>query len=318
MNAYTKSFDDILEGLLTSWRTQFPDADTSVGSMIFIKCVALASALWSAYRYQDWILRQSFIDECDSSTLDRHAALYDVWRLAGENDASLSSRLLTKIRTPPAGGNKNDWLSWPKDVGISYSYIPGNIPVVVGDVFIDEGARGAGSINVVLTGAWSAPAWINTYAYVAGSVVSWSGRTFQTTAGGVSNGSNPTSDTGVVWVDITGNVPLDLVDTITNHINDVRPVGIWDFLVVPIEKHNANISITVTGTTSVQRVTIAEAINQYIRNLTPGRTLYGASIVSIAIENGALDCTMPTNVAPTWGPISYEMIWPGAITVIAG
>ncbi len=61
-STFQKSFDELLDQILTDWRNQFPGADTSQGSLIFIKSACLASALWGLYKYQAWIARQIFAD----------------------------------------------------------------------------------------------------------------------------------------------------------------------------------------------------------------------------------------------------------------
>jgi uncharacterized phage protein gp47/JayE len=313
--SYSKTFDDILEGLLSEWRTQFPDADTSVGSMIFIKCSALASALWSAYRYQDWIARQSFVDTCDSETLDRHAGVYGLTRISGENDAAFAGRLLSHLRKPPAGGNRYDWLRWPKDPAVVYTYPVGSVPVTAGLVYVHENPRGGGSINVAITGAWNAPALESGVTYDAGAVVSWAGRTFQTIDGGTSSSSEPDG----MWTEITGDVPEQLKNVLTEYLDTVRPVGLWDYAVYGITKKMADVWIEVPGTTGAQRTTIKNAIEQYIRELEPGKTLFWASVVAIAVENGAEDVNAtPENTVPSWGPTVYEKVWPQFINVVEG
>jgi uncharacterized phage protein gp47/JayE len=109
---YRKTFDELLDGILTDYRNQFPDADTSQGSLIFIKSACLASALWGLYHYQQWISRQIFPDTAATENLEHHAWVRGLSRTYGETDAALLSRLLEYIRRPPAGGNRYDYVKW--------------------------------------------------------------------------------------------------------------------------------------------------------------------------------------------------------------
>jgi uncharacterized phage protein gp47/JayE len=110
--AVQKTFDELLNTILTDYRNQFPEADTSKGSLIFIRASALASSLWGLYQNQLWISKQAFPDTADIEALEHHAWLRGINRRSGETDADLLSRLLGYIRRPPAGGNKYDYEKW--------------------------------------------------------------------------------------------------------------------------------------------------------------------------------------------------------------
>ena len=110
--SFQKEFDDLLNAVLTDYRNQFPEADTSQGSLIFIKSACLASALWGIYKYQDWISSQIFPDTAETEFLEHHTWVRGLARRVGETDAELLSRLLDYIRRPPAGGNKYDYIKW--------------------------------------------------------------------------------------------------------------------------------------------------------------------------------------------------------------
>ena len=51
--SFKKDFDDLFNTILTDYKNQFPTADTSQGSLIYIEAACLASALWGIYYYQD-------------------------------------------------------------------------------------------------------------------------------------------------------------------------------------------------------------------------------------------------------------------------
>ena len=67
------SQDDILQQILRDHRNQFPGCDTSDTSEIYIRAVALASAIWGEYQNQYDIYNQIFPDLADSENLQRHA-----------------------------------------------------------------------------------------------------------------------------------------------------------------------------------------------------------------------------------------------------
>ena len=79
---FLKDFDTILNEILVDYRAQAPDADTSKGSLIFIKSACQASALWGAYRYQEWISDQIFADTADAANMEHHAWIRGITRRA--------------------------------------------------------------------------------------------------------------------------------------------------------------------------------------------------------------------------------------------
>ena len=134
------TFNDLLNDILNDYRNQFPEADTSQGSLIFIKSACLASALWGIYHYADFVGRQIFPDTANSVNLRRHAYIYDIQPLTDETDAALLARLLDRIRNPPAGGNANDYEEWALAVdGVAAAYV---FPL----------AQGGESVDVVIVG----------------------------------------------------------------------------------------------------------------------------------------------------------------------
>lgn len=113
---FVKDIDELINGILTDYKNQFPEADTSQGSLIFIKTACLASALWGIYKYADWIARQAFPDTAETEALEHHAWIRGVTRKPGETDSDYLVRLLDYIRRPPAGGNKYDYIKWALEI----------------------------------------------------------------------------------------------------------------------------------------------------------------------------------------------------------
>jgi uncharacterized phage protein gp47/JayE len=136
--AFEKTFDEILNGILTDFQNIFPSVDVSQGSLAYMKAAGYASALWGLYKYQEWIKRQAFPDTADTEALEHHAWVRGISRTAGENDADYLVRLLDYIRMPPAGGNKYDYEKWAEAVdGVHAAYA---FPL----------AQGAESVDVVI------------------------------------------------------------------------------------------------------------------------------------------------------------------------
>ena len=132
---FRKDFDQLLAGILTDWQNQFPGADVSQGSLIFIKSACLASALWGIYRHQDWISKQIFPDTAESEYLEHHCWVREITRKAGESDADYLARLLDHLRSPPAGGNRYDYVKWAMEIdGVKAGYC---FPLAQGESSVD-------------------------------------------------------------------------------------------------------------------------------------------------------------------------------------
>lgn len=141
------SYDELLNAILTDYINQFPGADTSKGSLIYIKAAATASAFWGLYQYQRWSSDQIFPDTGDTAALEHHAYVRGLARKSGETDAALLTRLLDYIRRPPAGGNKYDYVKWALEItNVTNAYCvplgqgPGTVDVVI---FSDVVATGS-------------------------------------------------------------------------------------------------------------------------------------------------------------------------------
>lgn len=144
---FQKDFDVLFAAILTDWRNQYPEADLSQGSLIYIKSACLASALWGLYKYQDWIALQIFPDTAETQYLEHHAWVRGISRNVGETDAAYLARLLDYIRRPPAGGNRYDYIKWALSIdGVAAAYcIPLGLGLGTVDVVIlaDETITGS-------------------------------------------------------------------------------------------------------------------------------------------------------------------------------
>ncbi len=330
MTVFLEDFDSLLNAILTDYKNQFQGADTSQGSLIFIKSACLASALWGLYKYQDYIANQIFPDTADSASLDHHGYVYNLPRKYGEADADYLTRLLNRIQQPPAGGNANDYVQWALAV------------TNVEDAWCFPLAQGLGTVDVVIT-ANSA---------VTGSEIP-SSHADMGTVTGLSTGS--LMDSTAMF---TGMLPVSIGDIVTNTalgttaivtavtsgtelalsadiftaigqaytiqslcaqvlaaINAARPVGMEGVGVrVPAPSIlTENIAITLTGGNAVTSQVVSD-IQAYMATLIPGQTLYVSQLAAIALKDGANNAVVTAPAADVV-PTGYQMIRAGVVNV---
>lgn len=125
------TFDDLLNNILTDYRNQAG----SVSAETTIRSACLASALWGAYKYQEYIAKQPFPDTADTENLNHHGAVQGLPRLAAEADSDYLARILDDIQNPSAGGNQYDYRQWAEAIsGVAKAYI---FPLAQGDGTVD-------------------------------------------------------------------------------------------------------------------------------------------------------------------------------------
>ena len=326
--AFQKDFDELLNSILTDYKNQFPEADTSQGSLIFIKSACLASALWGLYKYQEWISKQIFPDTADTEALEHHAWVRGLERTYSETDAAYLARLLDYIRRPPAGGNKYDYVKWAMEIdNVAAAYC---FPL----------AQGLGTVDVVIiasetnTGS-EVPSSYNTLTGVNTSVAASklidSAATFQTSGvkkGDLSENTGTGETAKVVSVDSEIQLTLDtdifaatgqsyelksLTIQVKDYIDDVRPVTASVVQVLGPTILSQAVTMSVTGS-DANKAQIAADIEAYLKSLEPGETLYRSQLIAIAIQDGAADVTITVPAADVV-PTAYQMIRPGVISV---
>ena len=325
---FERDFDELLSGILTDYRNQFPEADTSQGSLIFIRSACLASAVWGLYRYQEWISKQIFPDSADTEALEHHVWVRGLSRTYNEMDSSLLARLLEYIRRPPAGGNKYDYVKWAKaidNVTAAYCY-----PLAQGlgtvDVVIVANEANTGSevpsSHATLTGtvtSTGALRLIDTAAAFVTSEAHKGDRVTNTSAGteakivSVDSETQLTLDTDIFTVTGEAYEIPSLITEVKDYIDDQRPVTASVVRVLGPEILSQAVMMTTTGA-NVNTAQIAGDIEAYMEGLTPGQTLYVSQLTAIAIRNGADNATV-TTPAEDVTCTGYEMIRPGEINV---
>lgn len=325
---FQKDFDELLNEILTDYRNQFPEADTSQGSLIFIRSACLASAVWGLYCYQEWISKQVFPDSADTEALEHHVWVRGLSRTYNETDSSLLARLLEYIRRPPAGGNRYDYVKWAKaidNVAAAYCY-----PL----------AQGLGTVDVVIVANESntGSEVPSSHATLTGTVTSTAGlklidsaATFVTSEaqkGDRVKNASALTEAKIVSVDSETEITLDtdiftgtgqvyeilsLATGVKEYIDDQRPVTASVVRVLGPEILTQAVAMTVTGS-GANAAQIAADIEAYMETLIPGQTLYTSQLTAIAVSSGADNATVTTPAADV-ASTDYQMIRPGAIDV---
>lgn len=325
---FQKSFDELLDAILTDYRNQFPEADTSQGSLIFIKSAVQASALWGIYKYQEWIGNQIFPDTAETEFLEHHAWVRGLSRVIGETDAELLTRLLDYIRRPPAGGNKYDYVKW----ALSLDY--------VSQAWCFPLGQGLGTVDVVIladadtTGSEvpSSHTRTGTATAIATSKLIDVATDFTAAnpvrIGDIAVNGITSKQAKIIAIDSATQLSLDddifttigdayalksLTVQVKEYIDDVRPVTAAAVRVLPPTVTLQNVAISTSGTV-VDKTAIATEITSYLASLIPGQPLYLSRLVASAIQAGADNATVSvpaTDVTPG----VYEMIRPGTVIV---
>lgn len=325
---FQKEFDELLNGILTDYRNQNPDVDTSQGSLIFLKAACLSSALWGLYKYQDWVARQIFPDTAETAALEHHAWVRGLSRTVGETDSEFLDRLLTYIRRPPAGGNKYDYIKWAKELDY------------VAEAWCFPLAQGLGTVDVVImadedTTSSELPSShviTGTATSVTANKLVDSAANFEDTLpariGDVAYNDDLATEAVVTAIDDANTLTLDtdiftaigqaytlksLTAQVKEYIDDVRPVTASVVRVLPPTITTQAVTITVTGT-GVDKSAIATEITALMNALIPGETLYLSRIITAAIQSGATNVVVTLPIADVT-PGTYEMLRPGTITV---
>ncbi len=326
---FQKEFDDLFQAILTDWQNQFPEADLSKGSLIYMKSACLASAMWGLYKYQEWISTQMFPDTAETEFLEHHAWVRGISRIIGETDAELLTRLLDYIRHPPAGGNKYDYKKWAE----SLDYVSSALCFPLG--------QGLGTVDIViLADAASTGSEIPSSHVLAGTVSSTlEDKLVDSTAdftdeinpvriGDIAANDDQSTQAVVTAIDSATQLTLDtdiftaagqaytlksLTVQVKEYIDDVRPVTSAVLRVLPPTAIEQDVTMVVTGT-SVAKTAIATEITAYMNALTLGQSLYVSRLVAVAIQAGA-DNAVVSLPATDITASAYEMIRPGTVSV---
>lgn len=145
-NPFFKELDQIIGEMITDLQNQNPNVDVSQGSVMFIKSVAFASAVWGCYKYLDYVKDQIFPDTADRENLERHASVLGVTIDQDDTDTTLLKKVLDQLRNPTAGGNRYDVARWAKSVATLTADIP-----ITGNAITSISANGFLGPNIDLS-----------------------------------------------------------------------------------------------------------------------------------------------------------------------
>jgi len=112
--AFQRDFNELLNEILTNYRTQFP-GDITPGTALFIKASCTASMLWGLYQQLDKASDQMFVESADRAHKERHAAEFGI-STVGKTDAQIVDEVLAAKRSKLAGGNRYDYAAWAREV----------------------------------------------------------------------------------------------------------------------------------------------------------------------------------------------------------
>lgn len=108
----------------------------------------------------------------------------------------------------------------------------------------------------------------------------------------------------------------ELLEEITDVIEENRSPGIWDFEVYAAVKNEIDVTMTTTGDCDADKT--ETDIEAFMKTADIGRSLYLDQIRAIAIANGAETVSVSDpagDVSISNGPTVYERVWPGTIGV---
>jgi uncharacterized phage protein gp47/JayE len=102
MSYLIPTFDELFNLMLTDYQNKGFDIDED--ALANLKAACMTSALWGAYKHQEYIEKQIWPDTADTEGLEHHASIKGLTRNTNETDSEFLARLLDDYRKPAAGG----------------------------------------------------------------------------------------------------------------------------------------------------------------------------------------------------------------------
>lgn len=348
----TPLLPDIRAELLRDLQNLQPDADVAVDSDNYVRATVLASAIEGLYQHQQWIVRQIFPDTSDTEQLDRHAQLQSITRKA----AAAATGSVTFTGTPGsaiAAGVEAKTVDGLAFVTTASGSVGGGGTVSLAAQAVLPGTAGNVATGTALT-LTSPPAGVASAAIVvsmtggadtesdtdllarlldvlrnppAGGNVGDYRRWALEVAGVESAFVYPwRRGTGTVDVVVvaagTGLPSAQLLADVQAYIDDLRPVGCKDFLVlsptelvVPVTVQVSLAGATLVGVTAL----IEDALAEYFNGLNPGEAAVKSRIEALVSDlAGVADraVSLPAaNVVPAVNTSVVEWCRLGTVTV---
>jgi len=127
MSYTAPTFAEIVAAILADITAQFAGADVAAGSDWYMRANVLASLAEGEYSFVAWVSRQLTPYLAEDIYLDRWGTVFDVERLAGEDDEDYRARILLRTQNTPGGGNATDYEGWARQVaGVSGARVDEN------------------------------------------------------------------------------------------------------------------------------------------------------------------------------------------------
>ena len=319
---YDKAYDEILNDILTDYlNLDEPPADISKGSMPFIMASVVGFQSWGLRQFQHFITQQIVPGpEMATEFLNLWAGYYDIVRTDNDTNATLLTKILTRVRMPPAGGNKNDYTNWALDQSNSFIINAAANPEItyynkyatVVDIPFGPGTVGVYTIpndeSIIFDPPFSATG-ANT-SVIAFKLID-AGATFNTAPDKVEVGfkvtntddntsafvTNVDSDTDLsLDVDIFPSTPANyaivsleeqLRQATFEYVETKRPLGILATTVISAKPSVLNITMDVIAGPSYDNTTTISLVTAYRDNLAPGESFFSSQAECIALVNGA-------------------------------
>jgi hypothetical protein len=346
MQSSVRSIDSHQAELLSNYELASGKAPSSE---VILRASMLAPCTWGLENKIDFVRSGQFPDSNRTDALEHWAGIYGLLpRRTNETDAELLTRLLRRLRRPPAGGNKYDWERWAIECGIASdgSFVsPENLSQSanydVARATCYPLARGVGTVDLVISmsrkvrilemvgSGYVGPQAADVGKVVTGDVSGDSGllvsfnntsrlwwvRCLSESDFSIADtcsisGSSAHGDMNVVSY---SDVPYaKLLLAVTNYIDDVRPVTQHQRVIKGVSRLVTPVAVTVSGN-EFNSVNAQAAILKHMNELAPGAKFFRSKIVALCVDAGAetANVTAPANDIV---PESDEIVRPSYIT----
>lgn len=146
--AFQRSFNDLLNEILTSYRNQFGGEALTPGAVLFVKASCTASMLWGLYQQLDRAADQIFVSTADRAHVERHAGEYGIATISEDGGPKATAQLVDEVlsakRSKLSGGNRYDYVAWAKEVTLDGERATDAVVVPL--------AQGEGTFDIVVAG----------------------------------------------------------------------------------------------------------------------------------------------------------------------
>lgn len=335
MSFTTPNFSAIRDAILADWQSLNPQIAITTDSDNYIRAAGFASAVEGLYQNQQWGVRQQFPDSSDSEYLERHCAMRGMTRKAAV-EATGTVRITGTVgaAVPLATGFSVGSIAYVTTAaGVIGS--GGTADILAKAVLVGIAGNQAANTTATLTSApvgvasnatlltMSSGAEIESDASLlarylnllrqpprGGSKADW--KRWAEEVPGVQTAYVYPRRAGDGTVDVcittsTGVPSSQLLQTVVDYIEPLRPADLLAFHVVAPTQQNVPVTLSVSRADGYSLATVTASVNAalaaYFAIIAPGDTVYKSRLESLISDvEGVLDRTvsLPTaNVVPT-------------------